>query len=84
MIVEWMRQGKTPQEACLLACKRIVDHNKEKRLLDEKGRYVPQVKFYAINKQGQHGSASIWQGGTYVIHDGKEVKEIDSAYLYEK
>jgi N4-(beta-N-acetylglucosaminyl)-L-asparaginase len=84
MIVEWMRQGKSPEQACLNACQRIIERNKEKRLIDENGKYKPQVKFYAINKKGEYGGASIWSGGKYVIHDGKGVRELDCAYLYKK
>ena len=30
MIVEFMRQGKSPEDACLLTCERIAKHTKEK------------------------------------------------------
>jgi N4-(beta-N-acetylglucosaminyl)-L-asparaginase len=84
MIVEWMRQGKSPEEACLLACKRIQDRCREKRLQDDKGRFKFDVKFYAINRAGQYGGASIWSGAQYLIHDGTAVRKLDSAYLYKK
>lgn len=89
MIVEWMRQGKTPEEACLLACQRIVDHNKEKRHLDKTGRYRHNVKFYAINKRGEYGSAAIWKDGAgrnscFIIHDGKQARSLDCAFLYKR
>ena len=84
MIVEWMRQGKSPEEACLLACKRINDRWKEKRLQDEKGRFNSDVKFYAINKKGEHGGASMWDGGQYLVHNGSGVKTADCAYLFKK
>lgn len=84
MIVEWMRQGKSPEEACLLACQRIQNRCKEKRLLDDQGRFKYQVIFYAINKRGEYGSAAIWSGRQYLVHDGKGVKRIDCAYLYKK
>ncbi len=83
MIVEYMRQGKPPEEACLMACKRIVDHIKEKRLLDENGRPAFNVTFYSINKRGEHGSASIWNGGKYALHDGEKNQLYESAYLYK-
>jgi N4-(beta-N-acetylglucosaminyl)-L-asparaginase len=89
MIVEWMRQGKSPEEACLLACKRIVDRNRERRLLDKQGKYKHNVKFYAVNKQGEHGGASIWGevGGTmstYLVHDGKQARKQECAYLFAR
>lgn len=84
MIVEWMGQGKSPEEACLMACKRIVDHTKMKRLLNDEGKPNFNVTFYAIDKQGTYGSASIWKGGTYAVHDGVSNKKNESAYLYTK
>jgi N4-(beta-N-acetylglucosaminyl)-L-asparaginase len=84
MIVEWMARGKTPEEACLDACKRIVDHNKMRRLKDEKGRPDFNVRFYAVNKNGVHGSASIYDGGQYAVHDGSAARLLPSAYLYKK
>jgi N4-(beta-N-acetylglucosaminyl)-L-asparaginase len=84
MIVEWMRQGKSPEEACLLACKRVNERCREKRLKDDQGRFKYDVKFYAVNKRGEHGGASIWNGGQYLIHDGNEIKKIDFAYLFKR
>ena len=83
MVVEWMRQGKSPEEACLLACKRINDRTREKRRQDEKGRFKFDVKFYAINKRGEYGGASMWDGGTYLVHDGSGVKTAPCAYLFK-
>jgi N4-(beta-N-acetylglucosaminyl)-L-asparaginase len=89
MIVEWMRQGKSPEEACLLACRRIVDRNREKRLLDKQGKYKQNVRFYAINKRGEYGGASIWSDAAgasprFLVHDGKSVRKVESAYLYRR
>lgn len=84
MIVEWMRQGKSPEEACLLACKRISDRQREARLMDGSRRPRYDVRFYAINKRGEYGSASIWSGGSYLIHDGTQLKHLESAYLFKR
>ncbi len=89
MIVEWMRQGKSPEEACLLACKRINEQCKERRLQDDKGRFKHNVKFYAINKQGEFGSAVLWGNdgvhrSMYIIHDGISTKKLESAYLFKR
>ncbi len=84
LIVEFMRQGKSPEEACLMACKRIVEQTKMKRLQDDQGRPNFNVTFYAINKRGEHGSASIWNGGTYCLNDGTSNKKSDSAFLYKR
>jgi N4-(beta-N-acetylglucosaminyl)-L-asparaginase len=79
-----MRQGKSPEEACLMACKRIVDHNKMRRLKDDGGRPNFDVKFYALNRQGTFGSASILSGGKMAVDDGKGARLVESAYLYKR
>jgi len=84
MIVEYMGQGKSPEEACLMACKRIADHTIMKRLLKEDGKPNFNVSFYAINKRGEYGSASIWSGSTFTVHDGSENNKFDSAYLFKR
>ncbi|MCS7082852.1 MAG: N(4)-(beta-N-acetylglucosaminyl)-L-asparaginase [Bacteroidetes bacterium] len=83
-IVEQMRAGRSPEEACLEACKRIVQHNKMRRLQDEQGRPNFNVRFYAINKAGQFGSAEIWRSGKFALHDGTQARLLDCAYLYER
>lgn len=84
LIVEFMRQGKSPEEACIMACKRIAEHNKMKRLQKPDGKPNFNVSFYAINKQGEYGSAAIWSGAKFTVHDGAENKKLDAAYLYKQ
>jgi N4-(beta-N-acetylglucosaminyl)-L-asparaginase len=85
MIVEWMRQGKTPTEACLLAAKRVVDHTKMRRLVNSSGKPTFNVIYYAIDKSGNFGSASIYGKRRFVVNTGeKESRFEESAYLYEK
>ncbi len=84
MVVEFMRQGKSPEEACLTACKRIVEHTVMKRLLKDDGKPNFNVTFYAINKRGEYGSASIWSGAMFAVHDGVVNKKSESAYLYKR
>lgn len=84
MIVEYMRRGKSPEEACLEACKRIVENNKMRRLRDDNGRPTFEVKFYALNKKGETGSACIFSGGQYAYDDGTGSRLLPSAYLYKK
>jgi N4-(beta-N-acetylglucosaminyl)-L-asparaginase len=84
MIVEFMRQGKSPEQACLQACERVVQHTKMRRLVDERGRPTFSVSFYALNRRGEFGAAAIYSGPKYAIHDGTESKLLPMAYLYEK
>jgi N4-(beta-N-acetylglucosaminyl)-L-asparaginase len=84
MVVEYMRQGKSPEEACLMACKRIVHMTKEGRLLDDAGRPNFQVSFYALNKKGEYGSGSIWSGVTYAVNNGQKESHLEEGtYLYK-
>jgi N4-(beta-N-acetylglucosaminyl)-L-asparaginase len=84
LVVEFMRRGKTPEEACLEVCRRIVDHNKLARLKGEDGRPNFDVKFYAIGKDGGFGAASILSGATMAVHDGTGARLVEAAYLYKR
>lgn len=57
LIVELMRQGKSPQEACEEGVRRIIAKNKDK--LDF------QIGFIAINKKGETGGYCIQPGFSY-------------------
>lgn len=73
LIVELMRQGMTPQEACEAGVKRIAD---------KLGDYADyQVGFLAINKKGEHGAFAIQQGFSYAVNQNNETKVYDSEYL---
>jgi len=82
-IVEAMRHGQSPEQACLTVLQRIADHA-EPRLRDEKGRAKFGLKFYAVAKDGTYGSASMWSGGEMAVHDGTQARRIEAAYLYKK
>ncbi|MBE7503520.1 MAG: N(4)-(beta-N-acetylglucosaminyl)-L-asparaginase [Verrucomicrobiales bacterium] len=83
MIVEWMRSGQSPEDACLSACKRIAQQTKMKRLLDEQGRPKFNVSFYALNRRGQFGGASLWRGMRFAVNTGEQASRlVDAAYLY--
>ena len=84
-IVEFMRQGRSPEQACLQACERIGRQTKMKRLLDKDGRPNFDVKFYALNKRGEFGGASIWSGAQFAVNTGgKESRLVDSAWLFKR
>lgn len=82
-VVEYMRQGKSPTDACLETCRRIARWTVEKRLLDENGRPNFNVNFYAIDKQGRYGAASIWPGGKWAVNVDGSGELRDFAVLYE-
>src|SRR5256885_1529459 len=85
-IVEMMRQGKSPKDACLEACARIARHYKN----DKKKLGTFHIYFYALNKDGVHGAASLWNNAyinkpaTYAVHDGGEAKLMPCAPLFNE
>ena len=73
----------SPTDAALETLRRVA-HVSERRLLDERGRPTFGLSFYAVNKNGEFGAASMWSGRTHCAFDGREAKVRDSAYLFER
>ena len=84
VVVESMRSGMSPVDACMEACRRIVRWTVERRLLDESGRPNFNVEFYAVNKRGEHGSAAIWSGGRYAVCVAGATSLRDTAYVLQR
>jgi N4-(beta-N-acetylglucosaminyl)-L-asparaginase len=82
LTVELMRRGMQPADACLETLRRVVKAT-EGRLLDERGRPKYDLTYYAVNKRGEFGAASLYPG-RYAAHDGTEAKLRDTAYLYDR
>ena len=83
-IVELMGRGLSPEQACLKACERVVEKARRwPRLHDAEGRILFGLDFYALDKKGEFGSAGIYEGGTYAVHDGTENKLRNCAYLFK-
>jgi N4-(beta-N-acetylglucosaminyl)-L-asparaginase len=73
LVVELMRQGRSPEEACREAVERVYK-KQQKRAKDI------QVGFIAINKNGQFGSYCLQKGFSYAVHSnsGNRLIEADS------
>jgi N4-(beta-N-acetylglucosaminyl)-L-asparaginase len=81
LVVEMMRLGKSPQEACEIAAKRVIKLN----LLSNKNRdHVYQVGFIAVNIKGECGAASVREGFEYAIFRNDENKLIESKYIIDE
>ena len=67
LVVELMRQGRNPKQACKEAVERIVKitERRKKNLKDI------QVGFIAINKKGEYGSYCIQDGFNFAVYDQK-------------
>ncbi|MBT8396196.1 MAG: N(4)-(beta-N-acetylglucosaminyl)-L-asparaginase [Gemmatimonadetes bacterium] len=83
-VVEMMRGGMSPTDACLEALKRIVTFTVEPYLLDEEGRPNFGVNYYAINKKGEFGGAAIFAGARFAVSVDGDTRLEDSAYLFER
>ncbi len=74
LIVELMRQGKSPQEACEEGVKRIMAKNKD--------RTDFQIGFIAINKKGETGGYCIQPGFSYRTYTEEgHVNNISESYI---
>jgi len=65
LVVELMRQGYSPADACMEAVKRII---KKKPEIAKK----IQVGFLAINKKGEYGAYAIQPGFSYAVCDAQK------------
>lgn len=74
-----MEHGKSPVDACLETLKRISD-NYPRAFVE-----TFNINFYALNKQGQYGSASMWgsdDDGFFAVNDGTGGRHEHRAYLH--
>ena len=74
LVVELMRQGLSPENACKKAVERIVKRDPIKAA-------TLQVGFLAINKKGQHGAYAIQKGFVYSVKSNTENQIHTSKYL---
>ncbi|RNL82935.1 glycosylasparaginase [Sinomicrobium pectinilyticum] len=76
MVVELMRQGKSPMEACKEIVERIYKIYKNRPDLE----YL-QIGFIALNKQGEYGAYCLRPGFNYAVYDEKDGNRlIDGEY----
>ena len=82
LTVEFMRQGMSPTDACLATLKRAVAMTPDRLMLPD-GTPNFGLTFYAVNKRGEAGAASM-RPTRYAVFDGKEAVARDTAYLYPR
>jgi N4-(beta-N-acetylglucosaminyl)-L-asparaginase len=86
-IVELMRKGMKPADACLEALGRVAhNYNNDKKKLGTFHLY-----FYALNKDGVFGSASLWKNGYdpsktahFAVHDGTQARLEQCKFFYDE
>lgn len=74
LVVEFMRQGYSPENACRKAVERIVNRDKAKAK-------TLQVGFLAMNKKGEHGAYAIQKGFVYSLKTASENKIVAAKYI---
>jgi N4-(beta-N-acetylglucosaminyl)-L-asparaginase len=89
-IIENMRHGMTPREACLDALKRVVRNFGSDMTRLEK----VDLNFYALRKDGEYAGAALWNGEIragklrpphFAVNDGSGASRLEtSAYLLER
>jgi len=79
-IVENMRHGMEPREACIDALKRVARNYNENR--EKLAKF--DLSFYALRKDGQYGAASLWSGRKFAVNTGTGSRHEDAAQLLER
>ncbi len=74
LIVELMRQGKSPQQACEIAIHRIIKANPDYKEF--------QAAFIAVNKKGEIGSYCIQKGFSYMKFQDFKNENIPSKFYF--
>ena len=73
-VVEQMRQGKSPEEACKFVVERI------RRIKKEKAKDI-QICFIALNKKGEAGAYALHKGFNFAVHTKEGNKLFESSSL---
>ena len=68
-VIEYMRQGMSPENACKAAVERIA------RIKKEKAKDI-QVAFIALNKKGEHGAYALQKGFSYAVKNNNEERMV--------
>jgi N4-(beta-N-acetylglucosaminyl)-L-asparaginase len=74
-IIELMRQGNSPQDACKGAIERII------KIKKEKAKEI-QVGFLALNRNGEYGAYAIQRGFMYAVYSETEQNIMKEASCY--
>ena len=77
LVVEYMRQGNSPEMACRKAVDRIVKRDAEKAK-------TLQVGFLALNKNGEYGAFAIQEGFVFCVKSNGEEKLYPSKFIFKK
>jgi N4-(beta-N-acetylglucosaminyl)-L-asparaginase len=83
-IVETMRRGASPTDACMEALHRVARNYKP---FPERLKLF-HIQFYAVNKNGEYGAGSLWEKHIngdpvqYAVHDGTQARLLPTTALF--
>jgi N4-(beta-N-acetylglucosaminyl)-L-asparaginase len=81
LIVENMRRGMSPKDAAMEGLRRIRANTVERRLLNERGEPAFNIRFFALNRQGDVAGCSMYATGesqfAVCTENGSEVRPLE-------
>jgi len=83
LIVELIRQGMSPEQACLTTIDRVIATT-EDRLLTSGRRPLFDLEFLAVAKDGRFGAASAYEGGRFAVADSAGARLLPMAFRFRK
>lgn len=81
LAVEFMRMGKSPEQALIEVMQRVLAMT-EPRLLDARGRPWFDLQFYALHKDGRYAGASAYEGARFAVCDERGPRLESTVFLY--
>jgi len=81
-VVERMRAGRRPLDACLDVLGRVVDQSRRNGNADRDGRPAFNLTLYALAKDGSRGSAAIWSGQKFAVADDAGARLEECGFLF--
>jgi N4-(beta-N-acetylglucosaminyl)-L-asparaginase len=84
-IVEMMRRGSSPTDACMEAMHRVV---KNYKAFPDRLKLF-HIQFYALNNNGDYGAASLWEKHIdgrpvqFAVHDGTKARLVPTKAMFE-
>jgi N4-(beta-N-acetylglucosaminyl)-L-asparaginase len=81
LVVEFMRQGLSPEAACMKVMERVIAMTESRLLVN--GRPTFQLQFYAVNKKGEYAAACCYEGSRYAVCDANGARFEKFAFMYK-
>ena len=83
LIVEFMRQGMSPDQACMKTIDRVIAMT-ERRLLDPNGRPLFDLEFFALSRDGRFGSACAYEGVRFSVADASGARLVPMKFKFPR